>query len=127
MRTLTENDVLDLLEDGYSQEEINKGYGEFYCSGSNSVIDGALIIEKIDAVNKFESDWDASRQAEKDGVKFINDINGLEKGSYIDTLENRKLCTEMLEKYPEYRIENLMNKFPDNEYWESYNTYFKVA
>lgn len=126
MKILTESEVLDLLADGYSQEEIDKGYGEFFCTGNELIIDGALIIEKIDAVNKFEDDWEASRQAEKDGVKFINDIEGLEKGCYVDTPENRKLCIDMLEKYPEYKVETLMHKC-NNEYWEIYKNYFNIA
>jgi len=127
MRELTENEVLDLLTEGYCEEDIKNGYGEYYCYGSEVIIDGALVIEKINMVNKFDDDFEASRQAEKDGVIFINDIEGLEKGCYIDTPENRKLCVDKLKEFPAYRVENLMLNHPDGDYWEAYSEYCKVA
>jgi len=107
----------------YGAEKINKGYDFFQCSGSEVIIEGAVVVERIDELFFFETDFDACRQAEKDRVAFINDIPGLEKGCYVDTPENRKHCAEMLEKYPEYRIENWLT--PDNsEYYHIYMSVF---
>lgn len=123
MRKLTNEEILDLMSDGYSTEEIEKGYGLYSCSGSSLIIENALIVEKVDAVNKFEDDWEACRYAEKDGVKFINDMEHLEKGCYVDTPENRVLCEQGLKEFPEYWIENLMKNNPNSEYWDEYRKY----
>lgn len=108
----------------FGVEAINKGYDIFTSYGSEVVIDGALTVEGIDMLNFFESDFDACRQAEEDGVKFINDIDGLEKGCYVDTPENRKHCIEMLKKHPEYRVENWIDY--NDEYGSKYAEYFGI-
>lgn len=105
----------------YGADLINKGYDTFVCVGDDVSINNALIVEQIDELKFFENDFLACRQAEKDGIKFINDVDGLEKGCYVDTPENREHCIEMLEKHPEYRIENWLT--PDEEY---YSTYMEV-
>lgn len=127
MKEFTEQEIKKLSEDyGWSEDQVRKGYEMFACYGSDSVIEGAIIVEEIGDINKFNSDWDACRQAEKDGVKFINDIDGLEKGCYVDTPDNRKHCIEMLEKYPEYRVENLIKNSGDYcDYWDKYKKYFE--
>lgn len=110
---------------GWNNEQIEKGYDVFQCEGSVSVIDGALVIELINDVGKFDNDFEACRQAEKDGIKFINDVDELEKGCYIDTLENRKHCIEMLKRFPEYRVPNLIKATPNWVYWEEYKKLFE--
>lgn len=85
------------------------------------IIEGATIVEKDDTVQKFKTDWEACRRAEEDGVEFIDDIEGLEKGCYVDTKENRELCIKMLKEYPEYRVENIMT---NSEYWDKYKKKF---
>jgi len=101
---------------------VEKGYSIFNVSGSDVIIEDALTIEEIGELNYFDGDFKACRQAEKDGVKFINDIEGLEKGCYVDTPKNRKHCKEMLEKYPEYRIENWIDW--DGDYGQMYSEVF---
>lgn len=94
----------------YSDEVLLRGYDIFSSMGSASVIPQALHIEKIDVVELFGGDFEAARQAEADGFcTFINDVEGLERGTYIDTPENRAHCTAYIEKHPEYRIENQLN------------------
>jgi hypothetical protein len=125
MREFTEQEIKQISKDlGWSEEQVRKGYDKFEVYSSSTVIDRAIVIEAIADVEKFDSDWEACRQAEKDGIEFINDVDGLEKGCYIDTPENRKHCIEMLNKYPEYRIESLMKENPENEYWKTYRKYF---
>lgn len=127
MKNLSQEKVDECLELGWTKEQIEKGYDIFEVSGSESIINGALVVQLIGDVAKFESDWDACRQAEKDGIKFINDIEGLEKGCYVDTEENRKHCEECLSKHPEYRIENLMTEEEENsQYYKRYKEYFNL-
>ena len=80
-----------------------RGYDIFIANGSEYYIPDALHIEKLDEMNLFEDDDQASIQAEKDGIKFINDMEGVPKRVYIDTEENRKIIVAMLELYPEYK------------------------
>lgn len=114
---------MECLELG--QSLVEKGYDIFEVSGSNSVINGALVVEFINDVAKFNSDLEVCRQAELDGIKFINDIEGLEKGCYVDTEANRKHCLEFLKKHPDYRIENLISIEGENSlYYQRYKKYF---
>lgn len=126
---LTDKNLIKrLMKDyGYSREETIKGYSAFTCYNSDVVIDGATVVEVIGDLNDehdygFENgDFSACRQAEKDGVKFINDIDGLEKGCYVDTPENREICIKGLQEHPEYRIENwLFNETCSEEYRNAY-------
>lgn len=78
------------------------GYGIFTSSGSSFYIPDALHIEKIDDLMMFDSDDEAAIQAEKDGIKFINDMDGVPKKVYIDTPENRDIIKKALIQYPEY-------------------------
>ena len=77
-------------------DEIKRGYGVFCATGSDFYITNALHIEKIDEVNKFSDDEEAAEQAKKDGILFINDMEGIEKDIYIDTEENRNIIIEFL-------------------------------
>ena len=83
----------------------NKGYDIFDYDGT-----GLLELCKIDEICAFESDYDASIQAERDGIKIIpeselpNDMPfGMEYHRWIDTEENRKnliaYCEEMNKKW----------------------------
>ena len=118
--------IEELKEMGWRLDDIKKGYGTFVCDDSKYIIPDTIIVERIDEVNKFESDWDACRQAEKDGISFINDIDGLEKGLYIDTKENREKCIKYLQENPKYLIENLMKDESMKEYWDNYKKYFNL-
>lgn len=127
MKQLSQEKVKECLELGWTLEQIEKGYDIFEVSGSEDIINGALVVQLINDVAKFDSDWDACRQAEQDGIKFINDMDGLEKGCYIDTVENRKHCAEFLAKHPEYRIEHLIIKEGENsQYYKRYKNYFNL-
>ena len=82
-----------MYEHGLSREEVVNGYGFF----ENYF--GLVEVCHIDALfwcddfdYGIETDEDACAQAEKDGVKFINDIEGVDKHRYINTPKNRRLC-----------------------------------
>lgn len=87
-----------------------------YCIGtSDSDIDipDAYLVTRIDALDTtmFENEFDALQQARRDGVPLIDDIPGIEKGRYLDTEENRKVCRKALERNPSLRIENIFEQF----------------
>lgn len=128
MKKITDEKMInDLMKDyGWTREETINGYSIFACYNSDTVVEGAEIIEVIGELqDEFdygfeEDDFSACRQAELDGVKFINDIDGLEKGCYIDTPENRELCIKELAEHPQYRIENWLFKEGSEHYRDLY-------
>lgn len=77
------------------------GYGIFTTTGCSTIIPGALHIERLDSVNKFRDDYAAAKQAEKDGIPIIHDMDGVEDWTYIDTYENRALIEAVFHKHPE--------------------------
>ena len=106
---LTDKRYKQLLSVGYDDEDIemfvedwgvdavNKGYDIFDFGG-----EGILEIERIDELQVFDSDREATEQAIKDGVKIIP-IDELPKElaeqnlnylGWIDTPENRKALKE---------------------------------
>lgn len=107
-------------------DTINRGYQvkvyrhpvdrlEFY-PGRHMIIENAEYVSGIFGVGFSSSsglwdDFDSCRMAEEDGIPLINDIPGLEKGRYVDTPKNRKICAECLEVEPRYRIENWLRTY----------------
>lgn len=83
-----------------------KGYGIFIAEGSSFYIPQAEHIEKIDEDNLFSDDEEACKQAEKDGVKLIYNMEGIPDGVYIDTIQNRDILIKALEQHPEYKTLN---------------------
>lgn len=119
----TKGDIADALEWGWTEQEVKNGYAVFN-SGNDEYIEGARYIADIGSLKMYEGTFDACRQAELDGVNFINDMDGLEKGVYIDTPENRKVCDEYILVKPEYCVENMMAKSPDSRHWEKYREHY---
>ena len=83
---------------------VNKGYDIFTFNGM-----GILEISRIDDVEAFESDDDATEQAIKDGIKIIPvdelpETFGRRYLGWIDTPENRERIAELAEKYPNDRL-----------------------
>lgn len=75
----------------------DRGYGIFISDGSSFYMPEAKHIEKIDEENKFDDDCTAAIQAEKDGIKLVNNMSFLQNKVYIDTPENRAIIEETLE------------------------------
>ena len=94
MREITEEMILDAIEDGWAREDAEKGYAIFTSHYGN----GAEHIQKIDFMNVFEDDAEAAEQAERDGIKIIHDMKFDDKNSaaYIDTPENRELLKDLV-------------------------------
>ena len=88
--------IKEAIKEGFTEEDANRGYGVFTSDYGN----GATHIERIDIMEVFESDAEAAEQAEKDGIKIIHDIELPEEhqAAYIDTPENRKLLTDLVEQ-----------------------------
>ncbi len=80
-----------------------KGYAVAVASNSDFYIPEAEHIERIDELAMYEDDEQASRAAEKDGIKLIYGMDGVPDGVYVDTPENRAVIEKGLEKWPEYR------------------------
>lgn len=81
-----------------------KGYDIFTADFSEFYIPNVLHVERIDELMMFKNDDEACIQAEKDGVKFIYNMDFVPDRVYIDTDKNRQIIKEMLDKYPEYRV-----------------------
>ena len=101
METLTENELNKMIkETGWTAEQIKKGYDIF----ESDYMGGTLHIERLDSINAFNTDYEASEQAEKDGIKLIDDlpecVDDEDMARFIDTPENRIIISEhLLKKY----------------------------
>lgn len=93
MRAITDNMIKEAIEAGWSEEDAHRGYSIFESDFGN----GATHIERIDEMDVFESDDEAAKQAEKDGIKIIRDMKFSEEhyANYIDTLKNRELLKDL--------------------------------
>lgn len=93
MRKITEEMILDAIEDGWLRVDAEKGYAIFTSDYGN----GAEHIQKIDFMNVFEDDAEAAEQAERDGIKIIHDMEFDDENSaaYIDTPKNRELLKDL--------------------------------
>ena len=83
--------VIESIVHDWGVEDCNKGYAIFDYNGTD-----LLELCKIDDVDAFESDYDASIKAECDGIKIIpkdelpeNMPFDMEHCRWIDTEENR--------------------------------------
>lgn len=79
----TAEEIEEALADGWTKEEVNRGY-IICCDG-----DGAEFIARLDCLGKFDGDWIAAEQAEKDGYVIMRDE--VRDYPYLDTPENRKI------------------------------------
>lgn len=95
MKNITEDNILNAIDNGWNEEDARRGYAIFVSDYGN----GAEHIEKIDIMDVFEDDEEAAEQAEKDGIKIIHDIELPEEhqAAYIDTPENRELLKSLIE------------------------------
>lgn len=90
MHEVTEEVVKELVEEGWSEQEIRRGYSVFTSDCGN----GALHIERLDIVGRFDTDEEAAEQAEKDGHSIIRNVkfnDPEDEAFYLDTPANREL------------------------------------
>ena len=106
------NRIVELaIEDGLSYDEecevIKEEWGEDGLRGYGIFVsdDTALEhIERIDELGIYDSDLEASKQAEKDGIKIIHDLRFETAPLYyyndtiLDTEENRKILEKTLDE-----------------------------
>ena len=72
-----------------------KGYVFAVCEDlDDPYICGALQVERDDSVWIYETDEEAARAAERDGVKLLYGIPFVEDGVYLDTPANRRLLAD---------------------------------
>ena len=97
MRRDYSDDDIEGIVDEWGVEQVNNGY--IISDYDNT---GLLGIEKLDVVDAFDTDEDAARQAQKDGVKIIpveelpeNLPDDMKLFVWIDTPENRKNICEV--------------------------------
>lgn len=97
MNQPTKHAIERAIKHGFTEEQIKKGYGIF----SSDYMDGALHIERLDVLMMYDTDREASIQAEIDGIKLIKNLpietTHEDFAYYIDTTENRKIIKEHLE------------------------------
>lgn len=119
MKPITEEMIIKAIENGFSREDAEKGYGVFTSDYGN----GATHIERLDCMMVFNSDEEASEQAEKDGIKIIHDMEFDDENSayYIDTPENRKLLKDLVIK--NNYIDKLEEAMQNEDFWVELNTY----
>ena len=87
-------------------DPVEAGYDIFTEADCKTIFPGALHIERMDLVRKYPDDYAAAKQAEKDGIPIIHDMEGVEDWTYVDTHENRALIETLLPKHPECDIRN---------------------
>lgn len=109
-------------------ENFNQKYPLFLIYES----DDLQVPHALAVAPTFEPNADYEQALKEAGVTTIDDIDGLEPGLYLDTKANRKLCHEVLEKEPQYRIKNCADE-EDIRYWQGiyrdwspeYTTHYK--
>lgn len=76
-----------------------KGYVVAIAAGSTFYVDDATHIERDDSCNPFvfQTDEEAAKAAEKDGIRLIHNMPGVMDGVYLDTPQNREILTRALE------------------------------
>ena len=104
MREIYSDKRIREIVNEWGVDVVNKGYDIFTFNGM-----GILEISRIDDVEAFESDDDATEQAIKDGIKIIPvdelpETFGRRYLGWIDTPENRARIAELAEKYPNDRL-----------------------
>lgn len=115
---ITESDEGMYLQ-RFTREERRDGYQ----IGVNRYADEipATTIFTIPEIGWFETDEEARRQAQEDGHFFIDNLPEVEKGKYLDTPENRKLCKRQVELNPQYAIDAKVRCMSDGQKYTYYN------
>ncbi|MDL2287966.1 hypothetical protein LJC32_01125 [Oscillospiraceae bacterium OttesenSCG-928-F05] len=96
------------------QEEL--GYVISWADASSYYLPYALHIERNDHCEPwvYDDDTEAARAAEKDGIKLIYGMPGIDDGVYLDTPQNRRIIAESLKNYPSYYIHDRIILHPPN-------------
>lgn len=107
----------------YGSGAVEQGY-TLLESSKDSLFPDCLMIVNIPETNEFPSGVEASVAARKNGVRFIDDVEGLQKGLIVEEAGKREVCKKILEQYPAYRVENLYH--PEEDYWKAYAEHYGV-
>lgn len=118
----TQDSIKALLAQ-YGAEAVEKGY-TLLRSPKNALFPGCLMIRNVPEAKEFPSGIEAAIAARKNGVRFLDDVEGLQKGLIVEEDGKREICEKVLENYPAYRVKNLYN--PEESYWKAYAEYYGV-
>ena len=92
-------DLLGISTASYYGVSSQCGYVVCVADDSNEhVIPGAEYIERDDTLMKFNSDQDAAKQAECDGIPILHDISAIPDWTYVDSPGNRVLIERYLNR-----------------------------
>lgn len=84
-------------------------------SSASDLIPRAEHIERNEEYkfkgSKIYTDFDAGLDAKKDGIKLIDDIDGIYKDLYIDTPQNRQIIEAYISEHPQEVGRCLIGKF----------------
>lgn len=101
-KLLNTNQIQEGIQAGWKKEDVINGYGIFTSDYMNGALHIELIGDVNDIVEMYDSDQEASVQAELDGIKIIRDLpleaGDKDYGYFIDTEENRELIGKYLYK-----------------------------
>ena len=61
-------------------------------------------VAKKQGFDETFDDFAAAQLAKKDGVKLINDIDGIYKDFYVDTEKNRKVISDYMNAHPDANL-----------------------
>ena len=95
----------------YMKEKL---YAIAICNGASDCIPDAEHIERVDELverlGKLDEidDFVAAQMAKADGIKLIDDIEGIYKDFYVDTEENRRIIYKYMEEHPDEVGKELM-------------------
>lgn len=92
-----------------------------YSDDSDFYIPNALHVERNDRKMLVNDDNQACIEAKKAGIPLISGIGFIPNDVYVDTEENRKILSEMLKLYPDYKKIGLLD-----EIFEYYNCQYKI-
>lgn len=96
MPKTAEEKIQEAILNGWDENDARDGYAIFT---NPQVGNGAEHIERIDELDMFDSDFDAAKKAEEDGIPIIHDWTFPEthNAAYLDTYENRKILFDFFE------------------------------
>lgn len=109
MKQITPEMIEKAINNCWSEEDAKRGYTIVpSCECEN----GVSHIEKIDEMGVFDSDDEAAKQAEKDGILIIHDIilPPSARANYIDTPENRELLEPIANEWKRKIIQYCLNQ-----------------
>jgi len=80
----------------FTHDDLLRGYYLKTSQGQKGIPEGTKYIENIYQLMKYDTPEAAAKQAEKDGIRIIHDLPGIDDWTYLDTPQNRRILTNHL-------------------------------